>query len=285
MNMRGGWVVEIDIKDYFGNLDHKHLRSFLDQRVRDGVIRRSIDKWLAAGVLEEGQLSYPESGSPQGGVVSPIVSNIYLHEVMDKWFENVVKPKLIGRAFMIRVADDIVCVFKEEADAKRFYKVLPQRFAKYGLELHEVKTRLVDFRQPPTKGSGCSESFDLLGFTHRWGLSRKGNLVVQKTTSRNRLIRAAKAIYQWCKANLHMPLKEQHRQLVLKLRGHYGYYGITGNVRQLQKFQYLTTLAWRKWLNRRSQKAALNWQKYTLILERYPLPPARIVHSVYAARP
>ncbi len=285
MEMRGGWVIEVDIKDFFGNLDHTHLRNFLDQRVRDGVIRRTIDKWLAAGVLEEGRLSYPESGSPQGGVVSPIASNIYLHEVMDKWFEHMVKPVLSGKAFMIRLADDIVCVFEKERDARRVYEVLPKRFAKYGLELHETKTKLIDFRRPPTKGASRPDSFDVLGFSHKWGHSRKGNWVVQRTTSRDRLRRAVKTVYQWCKDNLHMPLKEQHQLLVLKLRGHYGYYGITGNSEQLQNFHNLTRLAWFKWLSRRSEKATLSWQRYALITDRYPLPPPRIVHSVFVARP
>jgi RNA-directed DNA polymerase len=284
-DMGGGWVVEIDIKDFFGNLDHTQLRSFLSQRVRDGVIRRTIDKWLAAGVLEDGQLSYPESGSPQGGVVSPIVSNLYLHEVMDKWFEHTVKPVLSGQAFMIRVADDIVCVFEKETDARRFYEVLPKRFAKYGLELHERKTKLIDFKKPPSKGSGKTESFDLLGFTHKWGLSRRGYSVVQRVTSPDRLRRAVNKVYQWCKKNRHMPLKEQHQMLVLKLNGHYGYYGITGNSRKLQNYQYLAKKAWFKWLSRRSQKAALNWERFSAILERYPLPPARVVHSVFVARP
>jgi RNA-directed DNA polymerase len=285
MAMQGGWIIEVDIKDYFGSLDHSHLRGFLDQRVRDGVIRRTIDKWLAAGILEEGQLSYPESGSPQGGVVSPIVSNIYLHEVMDKWFEQTVKPLIKGRAFMIRLADDIVCVFENERDARRVYDVLPKRFAKYGLELHETKTKLIKFKKPSAQDKGNFETFDLLGFTHKWGISRRGYWVVQRVTSASRLRRAVKTVYQWCKENLHMPLKEQHQALVLKLKGHYGYFGITGNIERLQNFQYLTELAWFKWLGRRSQKATLSWEKYMAITSRYPLPPARIVHSSLAANP
>jgi RNA-directed DNA polymerase len=285
MNMKGGWVVEIDIKDFFGNLDHAQLRSFLDQRVRDGVIRRTIDKWLAAGVLEEGQLSYPESGSPQGGVVSPIVSNLYLHEVMDKWFEDVVKPFLSGKAFMVRVADDIVCAFEKETDARRFYEVLPKRFAKYGLELHETKTKLIDFTIPPSNRCGKTETFDLLGFTHKWGVSRRGYPVVQRVTSSDRLTKAVNKLYQWCKENRHMSLKQQHQMLVLKLRGHYGYYGISGNIKKLQNFEYLAKRVWHKWLDRRSQRAALSWERFDEILSRYPLPLARIVHSVPVARP
>ena len=148
MEMKGGVVLELDIRQFFDMLDHGHLRSFLDQRVRDGVLRRAIDKWLAAGVLEDGRLHHPESGSPQGGVISPILANIYLHEVLDVWFEDVVKPRLKGRAVLIRYADDAMMVFSEEADAKRVMEVLPKRFGKYGLGLHPEKTRLVPFRRP-----------------------------------------------------------------------------------------------------------------------------------------
>lgn len=285
MEMNGGWVIEVDIKDFFGSLEHKQLRRFLDQRVQDGVIRRTIDKWLAAGVMKEGQLLHPENGSPQGGVISPIASNIYLHEVMDKWFEQMVKPRLQGEAFMIRYADDIVCVFAEKRDAQRVYEVLPKRFAKYGLELHETKTRMVNFKRPPSKTGGSPECFDLLGFTHRWGYSRKGKRVVQRQTGKDRLQRAVKRVYQWCKGNRHKPLKEQHQQLVMKLRGHYGYYGIIGNLKQLQNFQYLTIRGWFKWLRRRSQKAVMTWQRFNAIYRIYPLPAPRIVHSVLVAKP
>ncbi len=285
MDMKGGWVIEVDIKDFFGSLDRKHLRSFLDQRVQDGVIRRTIDKWLAAGVLKEGQLLHPETGSPQGGVVSPIVSNVYLHEVMDKWFEQTVKPMLRGEAFMIRFADDIVCVFAEEGDAQRVYEALPKRFAKYGLELHETKTRMINFKRPSGGAGNSSQSFDVLGFTHRWGYSQRGYRIVQKQTSKDRLKRAIKRVYQWCKNNRHKPLKEQHQQLVWKLRGHYGYYGITGNMRQIQNFYYRTICAWFKWLRRRSQRAAFDWRRFNVLMSTYPLPAPRIVHSALVAKP
>lgn len=279
MNMQGGWVIEVDIKDFFGNLQHSHLRSFLDQRVRDGVIRRTIDKWLAAGVLEDGRLSYSDGGSPQGGVASPVLSNIYLHEVMDKWFEHMVKPALRGQAFMIRLADDIVCVFEDERDARRVYEVLPKRFAKYGLELHELKTKLIDFRRPPRDGDNGTENFDFLGFTHQWALSLKKNWFVKKTTAKDRQRKAVKAIYQWCKENRHAPLRLQHQNLVLKLRGHYRYYGVTGNSKQIKGFFEQTKTAWLKWLSRRSHKGVLNWQKFLNILRHYPLPLPRIVHT------
>jgi RNA-directed DNA polymerase len=180
--MGGGWLIEIDIEKFFDSVDHSHLREILRQRVCDGVLLRLIGKWLHAGVLEAGQIDHPEAGTPQGGVASPILANIFLHEVLDVWFEREVKPRLKGRAFMIRFADDAVLAFACEEDARRVLDVLPKRFGKYGLTLHPQKTRLIEFRRPdrrpPKGGAGQSRTFDLLGFTHYWDLSRKGKWVV-----------------------------------------------------------------------------------------------------------
>jgi RNA-directed DNA polymerase len=181
MDLGGCWLLEVDIRKFFDTLDHAHLRELLQQRVRDGVLLRLIDKWLKAGVLEGGELTYPEAGTPQGGVISPLLANIYLHYVLDVWFEEVVKPRLKGRAFLVRYADDFVMGFACEADARRVLDVLPQRFGKYGLTIHPDKTRLVPFTRPasrPTKtGSEAlppAGSFDFLGFTHFWSQSKKG---------------------------------------------------------------------------------------------------------------
>ena len=280
MEMHGGTVLELDIQDFFGSLDHTHLRNFLDQRIRDGVLRRAIDKWLAAGVLEDGRIHHPESGSPQGGVVSPILSQIFLHEVLDVWFEDIVKPRLRGPAFLVRYADDAVLAFAHEEDAKRVMEVLPKRFAKYGLTLHPTKTRLVNFRRPP-KGGGRGPgpgTFDFLGFTHYWGKSLKGNGVVRKKTARSRLTRAMKAIRLWLRRHIHEPLDDQHVALTQKLRGHYGYYGIQGNLRALWSFLRLVERAWRYWLNRRSQRAGMIWPRFKRLLRRLALPDPRIVH-------
>lgn len=239
MEMKGGWVLEVDIKDFFGTLRFNDLRGFLDQRVRDGVMRRTLDKWLKAGVLENGRVTHPDAGTPQGGVASPLLANIYLHEVMDKWFHEIVKPRLRGHAFMVRYADDIVCTFSNEDDARRVMEVLPKRFGKYGLTLHPEKTKLVEFRRPkrgygnnsaPRGGPGI---FDFLGFTHYWGHSRKGNWVVKQKTAKDRLRRAIKGIYEWCRKNLHVDVAGQHMILKQKVTGHYRYYGITGNSRSL----------------------------------------------------
>ena len=178
-------------------MDRTHLSSFLDQRVRDGVIRRAMGKWMQAGVMEEGVVTYPERGSPQGGVISPLASNLYLHEVLDQWFECEVKPRLRGRAFMVRFADDALLAFEREEDARRVLAVLPKRFARFGLTVHPEKTRLVDFRRPSRHGEQGSQrerSFDLLGFTHHWGRSRKGRWVVQRKTAKARFSRAVRQI-------------------------------------------------------------------------------------------
>lgn len=294
MRMRGGWVLEVDIKSFFDTLDHGDLQSFLDRRVRDGVIRRMIDKWLKAGVLEEGSLTYPDAGTPQGGVISPLLANIYLHEVLDMWFEGEVKPRLRGSAFLIRYADDFVIAFELESDARRVLEVLPKRFWRFGLTLHPEKTRLVLFSRPkgtprdgrPARGDRPG-TFDLLGFTHYWKVSRKGNWVIARKTAKDRLARAVRRITQWCKVNRHLPVEDQHQALVRKLKGHFGYYGITGNAASLNRFRTQATRAWRTWLGRRSQKARLTWERFCRLLKRYPLPSARVVHSVYrhAANP
>jgi len=286
MEMRGGWVVEVDIRKFFDTLDHSHLREMLGRRIRDGVLRRLIDKWLKAGVLEDGQLSYAEDGSPQGGVISPMLSNMYLHYVLDEWFEGQVKPLLSGRACLIRYADDFVMGFEREADARAVLEVLPKRFGRYGLSLHPTKTRLVRFtrppRQDPPKGSGSGprpETFDLLGFTHYWGRSLKGHWVIKRKTSRSRLSRAVQAVYTWCRKHRHQEVAQQHRALVQKMRGHYGYYGVTCNDRALYSFYRQVGLSWKKWLSRRSQRAFTSWDWFARLLKRYPLPAPRITHS------
>jgi len=283
--MGGGWVLDVDIRGYFDNIDPKHLRDFLDQRVRDGVLRRAIGKWLKAGVMEDGQVSHPELGTPQGGVISPLLANIYLHEVLDKWFEREVAPRLQGRSFLIRYADDFVIVCEYEHDARRTLEVLPKRLERFGLTMHPEKTRLVDFRRPPPdKGGPRRGSFDLLGFTHYWGRSRKGRWTVKRKTAKGRFSRTAKRIADWCRTNRHRPMREQHEKLSQALKGHDAYYGITGNYDALNRLRERVKREWRKWLDRRSHKANMNWEKFNRLLEQYPLPPARVVHSVYGSQ-
>jgi group II intron reverse transcriptase/maturase len=289
MEMWGGYVIELDIESFFDSIDHAVLREFLDARIRDGVIRRAIGKWLNAGVLEEGAVRYPERGSPQGGVISPLLANIYLHEVLDLWFERDVKPRMKDRCFMVRYADDAVLVFAREEDAHRVLETLPKRFDKYGLRLHPEKTRLVRFVSPgrrkdgPGDGDG-SGSFDFLGFTYHWGKSKKGNDVVKQKTAKGRLSRSLRRISEWCRRSRHRPVAEQHRVLSQKMRGHYAYYGITGNHRSIGCFADQVRAIWRKWLDRRSWRARMSWERFYRLLGRYALPAPRIVHS-YVARP
>jgi RNA-directed DNA polymerase len=278
MNMGGGWVLELDIRKFFDTLEHSRLREIIRQRVRDGVLLRLIGKWLNAGVLESGCLTHPDAGSPQGGVISPLLANAYLHAVLDVWFEYAVTPRLKGPAFLVRYADDAVLVFREESDARKVLDVLPKRFGKYGLTLHPEKTRLVQFKCP-RRGKQSDPrpgTFDLLGFTHFWALSRKGNWVVKRKTARDRFTRALDAVTQWCRKNLHLPLKEQWQALRRKLSGHFGYYGITGNSKMLSRFGHLVRGAWRKWLSRRSQHGRLSWAGFQRLLADYPLPAPTI---------
>jgi group II intron reverse transcriptase/maturase len=289
---RGGWVVEVDIRKFFDTLDHRHLREFVGRRVRDGVLLRLIGKWLSAGVMEDGCVSYPDSGSPQGGVISPLLSNVYLHYVLDEWFEREVRPRLKGRAHLVRYADDFVIGFTDEEDARRVMRVLPKRFGRYGLALHPEKTRLVPFRQPPARrgggrggGPGTGPgSFDFLGFTHVWALSQRGNWVVKQRTAAGRLRRAVLSIAQWCRANRHLPVAEQQRVLSQKVRGHFAYYGVTGNATALSRFRTAVECCWRKWLSRRNRERGTTWDAFARLLGRYPLPAVRVVHSIYLAR-
>ncbi len=285
MNQNTGWILDVDIRKFFDTLDHSHLRQILEHRVKDGVILRLIGKWLNAGIMEGGQIHYPEEGTPQGGVVSPLLSNIYLHEVLDRWWEEMVKPVLRGRAFLIRYADDFVMGFEFKSDAERVHRVIFKRFQKYGLRLHPEKTRLVPFGRPQgvdVDGDEPPGTFDFLGFTHYWGKSRKGRWTVVRKTSRKRLNRALKRIHEWCRDNRHEKLSMQVEKLGLKLKGHFGYYGITGNVRSLEEFRWRVIRQWRYWLNRRDRDHSMPWTRMKRLLDFWYLPVARVVHSVFA---
>jgi len=280
--MGGGWVLEVDFRKYFDTLDHAKLREVLTQRVTDGVLLRLISKWLHAGVMEDGQIHYPSTGTPQGGVISPLLANIFLHEVLDGWFEREVKPRLKGTARLFRYADDAVMIFAHEADARRVFEVLPKRCEKYGLTLHPEKTRLLDFRSPTKKSSKDddddkgSRTFDLLGFTHFWAPGRARKWVVMRKTARDRFRRSIGNIRAWCNLHRHDPVPMQQRALRQKINGHYAYYGISFNLRALGRFLYAVTLAWWRALRRRSQRG-MPWKKMDAMLRAYPLPPPRIV--------
>ncbi len=290
--MGGGWVLDVDIRKFFDSLDHAHLREILAKRMRDGVIKRLVGKWLNAGVMEAGVLSHPVAGTPQGGVISPLLANIYLHEVLDVWFEREVKPRLKGTAFLVRYADDFVIGFAHEEDARRVLDVLPKRFGKYGLALHPDKTRLLDFRSPRNRKDSDDDdegpgNFDFLGFTHHWAKSRKGFWVVKQKTSKSRFTRALERMKAWCRRNRHLSIAEQHKTLCQKLKGHFGYFGITGNFKAIERYRTQVQNLWKKWLGRRSHRARMTWERFGGIMKRHPLPKARAIHSIYrlAANP
>lgn len=281
----GGWVLELDVRKFFDAMDHGHIREIIRRRVLDGVLLRLIDKWLNAGVLEDGNTTYPESGSPQGGVVSPIIANIYLHEVLDSWFEREVRPRMSGKASLVRYADDAVLFFEREQDAHKVMAVLSKRFGKYGLTLHPEKTRLVEFRRPDRRAHLVRKdaprrpgTFDFLGFTHYWGKNRFGKWLIMRSTAKDRFRRALTRISEWCRSKRHYEVREQWQTLSRKLRGHFAYYGIVGNHEALSRFRYGVRRVWQRWLNKRSQRARMNWDRMQKLLERYPLPQPRIMH-------
>jgi RNA-directed DNA polymerase len=284
MEVQGGWVVEVDVRKCFDTIAHGALTEVLRRRVRDGVLLRLIGKWLHAGVMERGRLHFPDAGTPQGGVISPLLANIFLHDVVDQWFVSDVRPRLRGRGTLVRYADDLVFVFELEEDARRVLEVLPKRFGKYGLLLHPDKTRLVDFRRPrlppPPRGDDGAGpgSFDFLGFTHHWARSRAGMWVVKRRTAKDRFRRALRRLHDYCRDHRHEPVQAQQRALNQKLRGHYAYFGVTANMDALTRLYRATRTVWRRWLNARSQRAQVTWARFMKLLAHLPLLPPRIVH-------
>jgi RNA-directed DNA polymerase len=281
--MAGGWVIELDIRKYFDSIDHERLMAVLGRRVRDGVLLRLIGKWLNAGVMEAGALRRTEAGTPQGGVISPLLANIFLHEVLDVWFEQQVKPRLRRRALLLRYADDAVMLFESEEDAQRVMAVLPKRFERYGLTLHSDKTRLVPFKRPDRmrrrrddEEPGGPGTFTFLGFTIHWGKSLKGKWVAKTRTAKDRVRKALKNIWELCKTLRHAPLEQQRKALNARLRGHYGYFGRRGNRDRLWTFLWRVKQVWKQWLSRRSQRSQLTHKVMERLVRRYPLAmPAR----------
>jgi group II intron reverse transcriptase/maturase len=284
MEQGGRWVLDVDIRKYFDSIPFAELRGILGQRVTDGVVRKMIDKWLKAGVLDDGRLYYPDSGTPQGGVLSPLLSNIYLHQVLDRWFAVEVQPRLRGPSTLIRYCDDFVMLFAYKDDAERVLAVLGKRLGKYGLQLHPDKTRLVDFRYRPaarqevTEDAKLATSFNFLGFTHVWVIGRWKKPIVRQTTAKDRFARTLKTFNQECRNMRHEPLREQHTRLCRKMRGHFAYFGISGNYSRLAMLRHHVARCWHKWLSRRSTKSKVNWAAFRRLLDVLPLPPPRIIH-------
>jgi group II intron reverse transcriptase/maturase len=272
-------ILIADITGLFDNIDHQKLQGFIQRRVNDGAIIRLIGKWLNAGVMEEDRLEYPDRGTPQGGVISPLLSNIFLHYVLDDWIAKEVTPRMKGKCFIIRWADDFIIGFQLETDAERVKAVLPKRFNRFGLELHPEKTDLIRFGRPPKKAKGPEKSgtFDFLGFTFYWGRSRSGYPVIKKKTARKRLNRYLKMTWNWCKENRHDPIREQYRTLCAKLRGYYQYFGVRSNYKAIEAAYEYTEMAWCYWLSRRSHKGKV---LYETLRETFPLPKPGIVHNI-----
>jgi group II intron reverse transcriptase/maturase len=280
------WVIDADIQSFFDTIEHTKLRSILDRRVRDGVVRTMVDRWLNAGVLEQGRITRSDEGTPQGGVISPLLANIFLHDVLDLWFEEEVWPRLKGRGRCIRYADDLVLLFEQEVDAQRVMAVLGKRFERFGLKLHPEKTRMLSFDSPGLgkERAQRERSFDFLGFTHYWALSRKGRWVVKQRTAKSRFARGLKALKERCRWMRHHRLREQHEAMGRVLRGHFNYFGITGNGDALARFRSEAIRIWGRSLARRNNRR-FAWRRFMPLLERFPLPMPQPVHSVAPSEP
>jgi RNA-directed DNA polymerase len=272
---RYNFVVEADIKGFFDNINHDWMIRMLEERIEDGAFLRLIKKWLKAGVLDtDGQVLHPATGTPQGGIVSPILANVYLHYALDLWFHRVVRPRCRGEACLIRYADDFVGAFQYRGDAERFYQELGQRLEKFGLELTRVKTRVISFS--PHREPGRT-SFDFLGFEFRWGKDRAGKPHLKRRTSRKRLRNSLKQFTEWCRVRCRYGLKELFRELNAKLRGYYNYYGVVGNYASLEQFYKSAIRILYKWLNRRSQRRSYNWTGFRELLKHFQVEQPHIV--------
>ena len=276
------YVLDVDIERFFDSMDHTHLLRFVQHRVKDGSILLLLRGWLRAGVLEERRVVLAETGTPQGGVISPLLANLFLHYVLDLWAERRIRKTLRGEMVFVRYADDVLVGFQYRDDAEAFQRALAARLAQFGLTLNAAKTRLLEFgrfaAERAVRRGRKPETFDFLGFTHICGRSPRGAFQVRRKTSRKRLRRFLTATGRWCKANRHVPVPDQWASLCGKLRGHYHYYGVAGNRNALQAVYERVVRAWRQWLNRRSQRARMHWRKFTALLRRYPLPRPVIVH-------
>lgn len=266
--------MDLDIKGFFDNIDHKHIQLMLRERVNDGVVKRLIGKWLQAGVLKDGSIRRSKLGTPQGGVISPILANIFLHEVIDKWWVKEVRPRLWRRTYITRYADDVVMVFSAKWEAEWVFAELTERLKRYGLQPHPNKTKLVCF-QKPKKNRPKSETFTYLGFLFYWGRTRKGNWAVKRKTSKKSFSSALSRLNLSMKKWMHLPISTQVRRISSTMRGHFNYFGVKGNFQALSRFRHFLTRLWKKWLSRRSQKG-MSWKKFGRVLKRNPLPKARL---------
>ena len=281
-------IVEADIKGFFDNVSHEKLLDFIRIRVKDTTLLNLIKKFLKAGYVDDGILVRSDTGTPQGSILSPILANIFLHYVLDTWFETMVKSHVRGYCEIVRYADDFVCVVRYADDARRIENGLKNRFNRYGLEIHPTKSRKISFgrfeRGNAKSQNRRANTFDFLGFTHYCDRSRKGSFKVGRKTSRKKYTAKCKAMNAWLKAiRNQVKTKEWWKILKAKLRGHYQYYGVSENSDGIVRFYKATVRLVRKWMNRRSQKRKMNWDRFTKYLEHYPLPKPKIMHSFYVS--
>ena len=274
------WIIDADIAKFFDTIEPTHLRTILQRRVNDGAILRLIGMWLHVGVLEEGKVVRSETGTPQGGVISPILANIFLHTVLDEWFETTVRPRMGGNRFLVRFADDFVMGYALKGDAEKVFRVLPKRFERFGLSIHPEKSRLVQFNRPYWRQGKGPGTFAFLGFDHYWDKTRNGGWTIKRKTQGKRLRRFLSGLHEWCRVNRHLNIVEQYQTLKSKLRGHYQYYGVRGNYKMLEVVYEYAAAVWKRWLGRRSSKRPANWeQRMVRWQEICPLPKPRIVHE------
>jgi RNA-directed DNA polymerase len=277
------WILEIDIASFFDSVCRSQLMKMLQERVADGSLLRLIGKCLHVGVLDGEGYTEPSEGTVQGSTLSPLLGNVYLHTVLDRWFAEEVRPRLRGKATFVRYADDGVFGFECQDDAERVMAVLGKRMERFGLTLHPQKTRLLDFSRPPRsreKSRGLS-TFDFLGFCWYWRRTRKGNWAAACRTRRARMARAIQRVNDWCRENRHQVVRQQHVQLVRRVQGHINYFGVNGNTHCLRRFVHQVKRSWYKWLNRRSQRARLSWERFNDLLRDMPLPKSRVVISIW----
>jgi len=283
-------VIDADIKGYFDNVSHAWMEKFLRVRIVDTSFLLLIRRFMKAGYIDSSRLVVTEQGVPQGGNVSPILSNIFLHYVLDLWFEKRIKRQARGACFLVRYADDFVCMIQSQDEARHIEQALRERFAQFDLELHPEKTRVIRFgryeRENARQQKRRVHTFDFLGFTHFCGTSRRGNFILGRRTSRKKFRKRCQELNSWLKhvRNL-LPVKEWWPILAAKLRGHYQYYGVSGNMPSLQRYRRMALGLALKWLNRRSQRRSFNWSNFYRYLEHYPLPTPRIVHNLYTLSP
>ncbi len=283
-------IIEADIKGYFDNVSHEWMMKFLQVRIKDPSFLLLIRRFLKAGYFEAGQIVATEQGTPQGGNLSPILSNIFLHYVLDLWFEKKVKPQARGVCHLVRYADDFICMVQYADDAQRIEQALRERFARFDLELHPEKTRVISFgryeRENAKQQNRRTNTFNFLGFTHYCDTSRRGKFIVGHKTSRKKFRMKCKEMNDWLRRIRNFKkAKEWWPILQAKLRGHYQYYGVSGNMQSLKRFYLLTVRMTLKWLNRRSQRKSFNWKRFEKYLEHYPLPRPKIVHKLYTLSP